>query len=100
MRASVRSRRRWRMISWPAAKLIRWVKPSIATVSPSRTRSRTASCIEVTLLIAVAPTSQLFRRPVVAGPPQHAELVALDVEHDRPERSFDVDPAEHRGAEG
>ena len=37
------------MISWPAAKQIRCVKPSIATVSPSRTSSRTASCIVVTL---------------------------------------------------
>src|SRR5438876_6262127 len=37
------------MISWPAAKQIRCVKPSIATVSPSRTRSATASRIEATL---------------------------------------------------
>ena len=37
MRMSVRSRRRWRMISWPAAKQMRCVKPSMATLSPSRT---------------------------------------------------------------
>src|SRR5437867_2970908 len=48
-RARVRSRFRWRMISWPAAKQIKCVKPSIATVSPSRTSSAIASCIVVTL---------------------------------------------------
>src|SRR2546430_1899541 len=37
------------MISWPAAKQIRWVKPSMATVSPSRTSAATASRIDVTL---------------------------------------------------
>src|SRR5687768_1521671 len=31
------------MISWPAAKGIRWVKPSRAIVSPSRTSSATAA---------------------------------------------------------
>src|SRR5271156_6573775 len=31
------------MISWPAADGIRWVNPSIATVSPSRTNSRIAA---------------------------------------------------------
>src|SRR5919106_2854197 len=36
------------MISWPAAKQIRCVNPSIATVSPSRTRSATASRIVAT----------------------------------------------------
>src|ERR1044071_5252162 len=43
IRTSVRSRLRWRMISCPAATGIRWVKPSSATVSPSLTRSLTAS---------------------------------------------------------
>src|SRR5258706_14289525 len=47
-RARVRSRRPWRMISWPAANEMRCVKPSIATVSPSRTTSRMASAIEAT----------------------------------------------------
>src|SRR5829696_8026688 len=42
MRTSVRSRRRWRMTSCPAAMGMRWVKPSSATVSPSCTRSATA----------------------------------------------------------
>src|SRR5918996_116075 len=32
IRTTVRSRRPWRMISWPAANGIRWVKPSSATV--------------------------------------------------------------------
>src|SRR6516225_7218144 len=48
-RASVRSRFRCRMISWPAAKLMRCVNPSIATVSPSRTRSAIASDMDATL---------------------------------------------------
>src|SRR4051794_38488293 len=43
MRASVRPRRPCRMISWPAANGMRWVKPSSATVSPSRTSPATAS---------------------------------------------------------
>src|SRR5512143_2423509 len=47
-RASVRFRRRWRMISCPAAKQIRWVKPSMTTVSPSWTWAAMASCMETT----------------------------------------------------
>src|SRR3954467_8837029 len=42
MRTSVRSRRRCRMTSCPAAMGMRWVKPSSATVSPSCTSSATA----------------------------------------------------------
>src|ERR671937_2670707 len=52
------------MISCPAAKQIRWVKPSIATVSPSRTRSATASCIETTFSVTSASA---FRHPAGAG---------------------------------
>src|SRR5438874_2769781 len=37
MRMRCRPRRRWRMISWPAANGIRCVKPSSATLAPSRT---------------------------------------------------------------
>src|SRR5919197_1374513 len=47
-RHSVRLRLRWRMISWPAAKQMRWVNPSMATVSPSRTSSPIASRIDAT----------------------------------------------------
>src|SRR5215218_9012081 len=47
-RARVRSRFRWRMISCPAANEIRWVKPSMATVSPSRTTVAMASRIVAT----------------------------------------------------
>src|SRR5258708_23316159 len=36
------------MISWPALNPMRWVNPSIATVSPSRTTSAMASYIEAT----------------------------------------------------
>src|SRR6478752_3268004 len=84
MRASVRSRRRCRMISCPAANEIRWVNPSIATVSPSWTSSATASCIVVTLL-------ELIRLPSISGSAEHAELVALDVLHHGPERRLAVD---------
>src|SRR6476469_5794675 len=86
IRASVSSRLRWRMISCPAANEIKWVNPSIATVSPSWTSSATASCIVVTLL-------ELIRRPSVSRATEHAELVALDVLHDRPERRLAVDRA-------
>src|SRR5438132_665944 len=40
IRTSVRSRRSLRISSWPAAKGIRWVNPSRATVSPSEIGSR------------------------------------------------------------
>src|SRR5919202_5853277 len=43
IRISARSRRPCRISSWPAACGIRWVKPSSATLSPSRTRPPTAS---------------------------------------------------------
>src|SRR5689334_14862272 len=46
MRISVRSRLPWRMISCPAAKGIRCVKPSSATVMPSCTVVATASARE------------------------------------------------------
>src|SRR3990172_1393600 len=91
MRASVRSRLRCRMISCPAAKQMRCVKPSIATVSPSWTSSATASFIVVTLLH--------IGRPPIFRTPEHAELVALGVAHLRPERAALLDEATHRGAE-
>src|SRR5579871_1621737 len=46
MRMRVSRLRPWRMISWPAAKGMRWVKPSIAMMSPSRKCSSTASASE------------------------------------------------------
>src|SRR5215218_5462297 len=46
MRISSRSPRPWRTSSWPAANGIRWVKPSSATLSPSRTSSATPSVSE------------------------------------------------------
>src|SRR2546426_2663238 len=79
------------MISWPAAKQIRWVKPSIATVSPSRTRSATASCIVVTL--------ELIGRPPVLRAAQDAELVPSGIAHLRPERPALLDEATERRAE-
>src|SRR6188474_453502 len=98
IRARVRSRFRCRMISCPAAKQIRWVNPSIATVSPSRTRSATASCIVATL--SVIPRSR-FRvaGPSVLGPAEHAQLVAFGILHHGPEAAFLVDPPDDRGAD-
>src|SRR6266516_926086 len=77
-RHRVRSRLRCRMLSWPAAKQIRWVQPSIAKVSPSRKRSATASRIVVCL--------ELIRRPAVVRAAEDAELVAFGIPHLGPER--------------
>src|SRR2546429_8090631 len=50
------------MISCPAAKQMRWVNPSMATVSPSRTSSATASRIEATLPSVTLGASGTLRR--------------------------------------
>src|SRR6185503_8294118 len=60
MRISASSRRRCRMISCPAACGIRCVKPSSATVSPSRTRAEIASASET--ISATALTLRGCRR--------------------------------------
>src|SRR5882672_10817541 len=90
-RQRVRSRRRWRMISCPAAKQMRCVNPSIATVSPSRTNASTASCMVATL-------SELTR-PSVLGTAQHAELVALGIAHHGPEAAALVHAGDRGGAD-
>src|SRR6266508_5101898 len=122
-RASVRSRLRWRMISWPAAKQMRWVKPSIATVSPSRTSSPIASRIEATLeaLIRRSPRPAALAGPAVARrsrlgrhlgdglaeePHRRVDLVDADGQRGRhpdrrPARLQDEQPAlEGRGLDG
>src|SRR5215212_6033654 len=53
IRMSVRSARRWRTISWPAANGIRWVKPSSATLSPSWISSVTASSSDMSSATAL-----------------------------------------------
>src|SRR2546428_4450358 len=78
------------MISCPAAKQIRFVNPSIATVSPSRTSSATAFRIDVTL--------ELIRRPPVLWSPKDTELVALRIAHLRPKRAALLYVAAHGGA--
>src|SRR3974377_239132 len=45
------------MISWPAACGIRWVKPSMATVSPSCTAALMASESDVSCAIAYNPAN-------------------------------------------
>src|SRR6266508_962635 len=95
MRASVRSRFRWRMISCPAAKQIRWVKPSIATVSPSRTSWPTAR----TSWSACSSPARSLGAPAVLRAAKDAELVALGIEHHGPEAPALVDVPELPGAE-
>src|SRR5512146_2475035 len=56
MRTSARSRFPCRMTSWQAAKGIRCVKPSMATVSPSCTYSAMASRSERKRVIGRAPS--------------------------------------------
>src|SRR6478752_3841081 len=92
-RASVRSRRRWRMISWPAENPIRCVKPSMATVSPSRTRSAIASRIEATLpgLGRLAGVELDSDHQALAAHVLHQRGVALE---QRPERVLDLPPAD------
>src|SRR5207244_343964 len=59
MRISVKLRRRWRMISCPAAKQMKAVKPSMATDIPSWTYSAIASFRESRLSVIYALLSQL-----------------------------------------
>src|ERR1019366_6404143 len=56
MRMRVRRFLRWRTISWPAACGIRWVNPSMATVSPSRMVLATASASDRKRDIAGGPS--------------------------------------------
>ena len=65
---------RWRMISCPAAKPMRWVKPSIATVSPSRTSSAIASRIDATLRGHPAASSLAASAPAVDAAPRRRPL--------------------------
>src|SRR5918995_6889939 len=80
------------MISCPAAKQMRWVNPSIATVSPSRTISATASRIVATLLMRTSRPSRLGFRHLRDGFLEHLErrpgLIAP--EHERRRQTDDV----------
>src|SRR5438067_10954281 len=102
IRQSVRSRLRWRMISCPAAKQIRWVNPSMATVSPSRTRSATASRIDATFppSAIAAATSGLdrlaVRRDRVLRTAEDAELVSLGILQDDPRGLVPAEALQHR----
>src|SRR6266571_821940 len=93
------------MISCPAAKQMRCVNPSMATVSPSRTRSATASRIDVTLppSAMAAATSGLdrlaARRDRVLRPAEDAELVPLGVLQDDPRGLGPAEPLQHRRPE-
>src|SRR5579872_5623708 len=72
------------MISWAAAKQIRWVKPSMTTVSPSCTCCAIASRIVTTLLAGCTQLGQDFVDDVQAG----ARVVFVD-----DERRCDADGA-------
>src|SRR5665213_349104 len=64
MRIRVSRLRPWRMISWPAACGIRWVKPSSATVSPSRTADWMASASdEIRAMRYCFPVAAPYLRP-------------------------------------
>src|SRR5262245_56807592 len=65
MRISVSPLRPWRMISWPAACGMRWVKPSSATVSPSRTADVIASAREEIHAIRNFPVGVPYLRPPI-----------------------------------
>ena len=54
-------------ISWPALNEIRWVKPSIATVSPSPTLAAIASCIVATLETLIGCSSSAHRAPATSA---------------------------------
>src|SRR3954452_20272401 len=74
MRTTVRSRRPWRRISWPAANGIRCVKPSSATVSPSCTCSAIASAREGSCDVAMGRperTSTMYRYAHVCTHDEH-----------------------------
>src|SRR5215212_6027981 len=97
---SARSRRPCRISSCPAACGIRWVKPSSATESPSRTSSATASESETTS----ATSGGVFGLGLAAGPAQQlvhgeAALVSVvacqlvDVHRHEPVGGVAVDPA-------
>ena len=70
------------MISWPAAKQIRCVKPSIATVSPSWTSAATASRIEATfeaLIVDVRAAGQTASIPAIAPARGRQDLALADL---------------------
>jgi hypothetical protein len=81
MRISVRSLRRWRIISCPAANGLRCVKPSIANVEPSCTSAAIASRI-VVISARNPPPNQLdnrtnwrtLHRPLHRAPDFHLRL--------------------------
>src|SRR5689334_20136949 len=75
------------MISCPAAKEIRWVKPSITTVSPSRTWAATASCMLRTLE-ATGDAPPVTRRDAAGAHVRSRERAQPLVDH--PERGVDV----------
>src|SRR5690242_17956375 len=89
------------MISCPAAKQMRWVNPSIATVSPSRTRSATASRIVATLPPSGIAAFGCCVRPLllIGWAEQDAELVPLGVLQYGPGRLGSSVAHDHGGTE-
>src|SRR5512142_3036151 len=71
------------MISWPAAKQMRWVKPSITTVSPSCTWRAMACCMVRTLealsAISRQPSAQ-FGKALVEDRERRIHVVGVDDE--------------------
>src|SRR5215217_8316638 len=77
MRIRVSSRFSCRTTSWPAANGIRWVNPSRATLSPSCTRSRTASSSETSSAMVHHSQNVAEVEQVVLHRPLGASGVAL-----------------------
>src|SRR5215475_9205428 len=73
IRIKVRPLRPCRMISWPAAWGIRWVKPSSATVSPSRTADLTASASELICAILTV-VQKCLCGPVFTAGVRHGQI--------------------------
>src|SRR3954470_15773789 len=82
IRTTVRSRRPWRMISWPAANGIRCVKPSSATVSPSCTCSAMASardsCVDLVIAIGAEATIRIRLAHACAHDEHEGETVSQE----------------------
>ena len=69
----------WRITSWPAAKGIRCVNPSSATVSPGRTSPATASCrLRSSLISAAAIIAQAVRLSIDTCRPPARNLASRE----------------------
>src|SRR2546427_10261749 len=71
------------MISWPAAKQMRCVNPSMTTVSPSWTCAAMAACMDITLEGAPSASSVQLIEALVDDPQRRIHVVLVDHERRR-----------------